>query len=145
MPKRLRPRSDRLVARHAELDELGVQAPAVLASDADLRRPLRLAVPGRVAHGPRDSAHEEEDPPESHEPSSDSREDPADHEEDDRSHHAAEDSQDASASQGRSDCPGDESERRVDDNHNADYREQTADEEDRHRAPAERERGRTSL
>src|SRR5438067_11343372 len=106
MPKRLRRRSDRLVAGHAELDELGVQAPAVLASDADLRRPLRLAVPGRVAHGPRDSAHEEEDPPESHEPSSDSREDPADHERVDPSYLVAEDSREPSDSPGGPICPG---------------------------------------
>src|SRR5438046_6884192 len=138
-------RSNRLVTGHAEPNELGVQAPAVLASDADLGRPHRLAVPGGGAHAPCDGTDEEEDPPESHEPSSDSREDPANHEEDDRSHHRAEDPQDPTASEGRPDRPRDESERRVDDNHDADNREQRADEEDRHGPPSERERGRTAL
>src|SRR5207237_1688258 len=97
-----------------------------------------------VPPGTRHDSHEKEDPPEADEPSADAGEDTADHEQDDRAHEGAQDAQHATAAEGCADRPGDEAEERVEDDHDADDCEQRADEQDRHRAPAEGQGGRVS-
>src|SRR2546427_2422925 len=137
-------RSDRFVARHADLDEFGVQSAAALAANADFGCARRLAVPGRVTGVPCHDSDEEEDPPEADEPSPDASEDATDHEQDDRAHEGAEDVQHAAAPERRADRTGDEAEEGVKDDHDADDREESADEQDRDSAPAEGQGGRVS-
>src|SRR5207244_5586760 len=123
-------RSHGFPARHAELDELRVESAAALAADPDFGSAGGFAVSRGVPGGTRHNSHEEEDPPEADEPSADAGKDTADHEQDDRAHEGAQDAQHATAPEGCSDRPGDEVEERVEDDHDADDREERADAQD---------------
>src|SRR2546425_2398463 len=130
-----------LLASHAELDELGVEATTVAAADANIGRALG-ALAGRVPHVPRagHDADQEEDPPKAYKPAADSGEDASNHEEHDRAEERLEECHHGEGRTRRlTDGPHEEIEEPVEDQQDANDQEGGSDQDDSHGAPRSEE------